>query len=251
VIPIILTFVIITVAVALRYLAPRLADGTVHFAASADGPAAFGYRMAWLAIRTRDTAAVVRELGLTSVEPCNWRSGIGTVYDRDLGEHHVYVSPPVNGWTFVAGLPLPQPVGASFVDKSTPFLLALGKRFIEVQYFMAYPPIDFFAWARVIDGKLLRAFAVSDSGVVWNHGKTTKDERALGLKLFELRGMRDRRGDAGGELILHPTEHHVMRIAAKWSLDPTRLDAASATPAVGVVGRAPVNWRAERLKAAG
>ncbi|MDX2308125.1 MAG: hypothetical protein NW216_07805 [Hyphomicrobium sp.] len=245
----VLGLVVATMFVAIRYLAPRLSQGNVLYGAVPDAPTGFGYRMAWLAVRTRDTGAVVEALGLIGPHPCNWRSGIGAVYDRALGEHQIFVSPPVNGWTFVVGLSLPQPVGRHFVDKSTPFLLALGTRFVEVQYFMAYPPIDFFAWARMLDGRLVRAFAVGDVGVLWNKGKPTREERTLGLRLFELRGVKDRRGDAGGEVILHPTEDHVMRIAAKWSLDPTKLGAQSSQPGLGVIARAPAVWRAERLKA--
>jgi len=239
-----------TIAVAAYYLAPRMGGGRLLFATDADAPAAFGYDMAWLAVRTRDTTAVVSALALQEPQPCNWNSGIGTVYAPDLGETRVFVSPPVNGWTFVVGLPLPHPTTSSFVDKCMPLLVALGGRFVEVQYYFCYPPIDMFAWARLVDGRLLRAFAAGDEGVIWNKGKTSREEKSLGLKLFELRGVRGRRGDAGGEMILHPTEDHVMRLAMRWSLDPTRLNAASAPPATGVIALAPASWRPERLRPA-
>ncbi len=183
----ILIMVVATVAVAALYLAPRLGEARVVYPITPDRPVAFGYQMAWLAIRSRDTAAVVGALGLAEGRYCNWNSGIGTVYDPRLGQTQVFVSPPVNGWTFVVGLPLPQPMGRSFVDKATPLLLELGQKFVEVQLFVAFPPVDLFAWARVIDGRIVRAFAVGDEGVIWNRGKTTREERALGLKLFELR----------------------------------------------------------------
>lgn len=244
----ILIFVVVTVVLAARWLAPQLAGGRVIYTTEPDSPKPFGYRMAWLAIRTRDTAAVVEALRLVAPRPCNWNSGIGTVYHPRLGERHVFVTPPVNGWTFVAGLPLPQPMGRAFVDKATPLLVDLGGRFVEVQYFMAFPPVDFFAWARMIDGAIVRAFAIGDEGVIWSKGKTTKEERALGLRLFELRGVRDRRGDAGGPLILHPTEEHVMQVARKWSLDPTRLSDKSAPAGLGIVAEAPASWRVERLR---
>ncbi len=89
-----------------------------------------------------------------------------------------------------------------------------------MQYFFAYPPVDLFAWARLLDGRLMRAFAIGDSGVVWNKGRATKEERSLGLKLFDFRGVRGRKGDAGGEIILYPTEEHVLRLAGRWSQDP-------------------------------
>lgn len=245
--------VALTIAIAARVLAPHMGEERILFEHSPDRPAAFGYRMAWLAVRTRDTEAVLDELDLVAPEPCNWRSGIGSVYDDRLGDDHVFVSPPVNGWTFVVGLALPYPTGRGFADKALPLLDRLGRRFVEVQYFFAYPPIDVFAWARLLEGRVVRAFAITDSGVVWNRGRTTKEERALGLKLFDFRGVRGRKGDAGGEMILYPTEEHVLRLAGRWSLDPTRLDKADLPPAPGIghIGLAPAAWRTERLRKAG
>lgn len=239
--------VALTIAAAV-YLAAGTGAGRTIFATTPDVPHGFGYKMAWLAFRTRDTAAVVDALGLVAPQPANWNSGIGTVYDGELGERHVFVTPPVNGWTFVVGLSLPHPVGRQFVDKLTPLMVGLGGRFIEIQYYFSYPLLDFFAWARVADGRLVRAFAIGDEGIVWSKGKPTPDERSLGLKMFELRGISGRRGDAGGELILHPTEDHVMRLAERWSLDPTRLGENDAPPALGFVALAPAAWRSERIK---
>lgn len=244
--------VALTIAVAARVLAPRIAERRIIFEQSPDHPAGFGYGMAWLAVRSRDTTAVLHELGLTAAEPCNWKSGIGTVYDSDLGDDRVFVSPPVNGWTFVVGLALPHPVGRPFADKCMPLLTQLGQRFVEVQYFFAYPPIDVFAWARLIEGRVARAFAITGSGVVWNRGRLTKEERALGLKLFDFRGVRGRKGDAGAEMILYPTEEHVLRLAERWSLDPTKLDTADVpTFGLGYIALAPASWRLERMRKAG
>jgi hypothetical protein len=252
VIPTIAIMVALTIAVAAYVLAPRMAEPRIIFEQKPDHPAGFGYRMAWLAVRTRDTEAVLDELGLIGAERCNWRSGIGSVYDTELGDDRIFVSPPVNGWTFVVGLALPHPVGRVFADKCMPLLMRLGKRFVEVQYFFAYPPIDVFAWARLLEGRVVRAFAITDSGVVWNKGRSTKEERALGLKLFDFRGVRGRRGDAGGEMILYPTEEHVLRLAERWSLDPTRLDGADVpTPGLGYIALAPMTWRPQRLRKAG
>jgi hypothetical protein len=247
VILIIAGMIALTVAAAF-WLARQAVEERVVFEAVPDRPCGFGYGMAWLAIRTRDPEAVIEALRLDERAPCNWNSGIGAVYDDWLGATHVFIAPPVHGWTFVVGLPLPHPVGRGFVDKCTPLLVDLGGRFAEVQYFFSYPPIDFYAWARVRDGRLVRAFAVTDEGIVWNKGRTTREERGLGLKLFELRGVQGRKGDAGGELILHPTEDHVLRLAHRWSLDPTALNTAPAQPGLGYIAVAPAAWRAERVR---
>lgn len=245
---IVVVLVALTVAVAYLVLVPRIAISRVIYDVRPDRPAAFGLKMAWLAIRTTETDRVVDVLGLVAPVAASWDSGIGTVYDDALGEKRVFVSPPVEGWTFVVGLSLPTPMSAAFVDKWTPTMTALGEAFGDVQYYFSYPLIDFFAWARVKDRRLVRAFAIGDAGVVMNVGKPTREEKALGLRLFELRGVRERRGDAGGEIILHPTEDHVLRIAAKWSIDPTTLGPASAPAALGLIAESPGYWRAERLR---
>lgn len=242
-----ITFMIIaTVAVAALVLAPRLGEGRVVYEETPDHAPAFGADMSWLAVRTKDTSRLVAALGLEQLYAANWSTGLGTAYSPDLGETRVFVSPPVNGWTFVVGRPLPQPLGKAFLDKTTPLLLDLGREFIELQYFLCGPQIDHFAWARVIDGRLVRAFAIGDEGVLWNKGKPGKEEKAMGLKLFELRGVRGRRGDAGNEIVLYPTEQHVMHLASKWSIDPSRIDGMGGEPALGWVGTAPSKWRSER-----
>jgi hypothetical protein len=249
---IIVALVATTVSLAAYVLAPRTGSGRLIYAQTPDRPPPFGYNMTWLALRTRDTDRVVEALSLAHVEPANWSTGLGTVYSHDYGQGRIFVSPPVNGWIFVVGLSLPQPLGGAFAEKSMPLLVDLGATFIEVQYFSSCPDIDHFAWARIIDGQLVRAFAVGDQGQIWNKGKQTKEEKALGLKLFEVRGGGRGRGrsKAGDEPVIYPTEMHVMQLAAKWSLDPTRLAEQGPLPAVGLVGIAPMRWRAERLRTA-
>ena len=241
----------LTVAIAAFLLAPRLAEGRVIFDQTPDKPVPFGYRMAWLAIRTRDTARVADVLGLQMLQNANWRTGVGTIYDDRLGESHIYIAPPVNGWTFVIGLSLPQPLGRGFVDKTTPMLLDLAGNFPEAQYYLSYGPVDFYAWARVLDGRLVRAFAIGDEGVIWNKGKASKEERGLGLKLTEVKGVRGRKSDIGPPMPVYPTEAQVMHLAGCWSLDPTSITAAKADSQVGIVCATPVRWRPERLRRTG
>jgi hypothetical protein len=247
---VVLALTLITVAIVTVHLAPRMAPGRIIFGVEPDRPTGFGYRMSWLAIRTRDTRAVVDALRLQEPQSANWTTGLGSIYHREIGEAHVFVSPPVNGWTLVAGLPLPAPASRRFVDKCTPLLIELGGHFVEVQFFSSMASIDYFAWARMIEGRVVRAFAIGDEGIFWNKGRPTKEEKAMGLKLFEFRGVRGRRGDVGGEMIMYPTEDHLMELAAKWSLDPTALGKAELPTALGIVARAPLNWRPERLRRA-
>lgn len=240
----------ITVAVAAFWLAPRLQPRSIVFGTEPDRPRPFGYRMSWIAIRTGDAEAVVRQLGLPDPIAANWNSGIGAIYDDALSDGYVFVTPPVKGWTFVCGLPLPHPISAAFADKLTPLLTDLSKEFGQVQYFAAFPIIDFFGWVRLHQGRLTRGFIIGDQGVIWDKGRRTPEEKALGLKFYDLRGIRGRKGDAGGAIILYPTEDQVLRLAAGWSLNPLLFDRMTPEPALGWIAKAPVAWRSERIKRA-
>ena len=243
--------ILLTVAAIAFLIAPRLTPARVVFDETADAPISFGPGMSWLAIRSKVTGAVIAALQLTGVRPANWDSGIGTIYDPGLSDAHVFVSPPVRGWIFVAGVPLPHPVGRNFVDKLSPLLADLAAQFSGVHYFATFPIIDFFAWARLEKGHVVRAFAIGEEGVVWDRGRLTREEKALGLKLFEVRGIKGRKGDVGGAIMLHPTQDQVLRLAGAWGLNPAHMDAfADAKAAVGRVARAPSQWRSERLRKA-
>ena len=126
----------------------------------------------------------------------------------------------------------------------------LSHRFSEVQYFAAFPIIDYFGWSRLRKGRVVRAFIIGDDGVIWDRGRLTPEEKSLGLKLYDVRGIKGRKGDAGGVIVLCPTEEQVIRLAAGWGLNPLMLDKISATRATGFIARAPAAWRAERIERA-
>jgi hypothetical protein len=240
--------ILATIGVAAFIALPRMSESRVVFNAVPDRPCSFGCDMAWIAVRTDDAAAVMTVLGVTHGTPSNWDSGIGTAYDATLGQAYVFISAPTRGWVFVVGSALPYPTGLTFIDKCLPLLSDLSQAFPDVQYFACYPEVDLFAWARLTGARGMRAFAASDEGVLWTRGKPTREERQLGLKLFELRGVRGRKGDAGGELLMHPTEEHVMRVAGHWSLNPTLLDGLALQPSLGTIAAVPASWRPERLR---
>ncbi len=239
---------IITIALAVLVLAPNLMTHRLLFDHTPDRPSPFGYQMAWLAVRSVDTLEVQKVLGITNCEPSNWNTGIGTIYHEELGAGRVFVSPPIEGWTFVVGLSLPQPLGPAFADKCTPLMLDLGATFPEVQYFLCDSDIEIFAWARVQDGKLKRAFAIGDDGFLWNKGKVSREELELGLKILTAPRQRRKNQLQIFEADDYPTELHVMYLAGRWGLDPTKLDAAQCQPGTGSIGYAPVHWAPLRLK---
>ena len=243
--------IVITVAIAAFVLAPRLFEPRLVYDNTPDVPAPFGYRMAWLAVQSTDAARIAEVLHLEAVDAANWRTGIGTMYDERLAQGRVYLSPPIGEWTFVVGLALPQPLGRGFSDKCTPMMLDLAANFPEAQYFLCYAPLDYFAWVRVVDGKLTRAFAIGDEGVIWNKGKPTREEKSLGLRFAEIRSPRSRRGEAEPILPITPTEEQLVDLASAWSLDPTGIGECKKSPGLGYICAAPVRWKPERLRRTG
>ena len=236
------------IAVVTMWMSPRMGKKRVFYELAPDRPHAFGYEMSWIAVLTSDTEAVLDALHVEGETASNWNNGIGTVYDHWLGPDRVFVSPPVDGWTFVVSLALPHPVGAGQADKCTPLLSRLARSFVDVQYYFSYPALDFFSWVRFRDGQLVRAFASSDQGTIWSKGPPSRAEQALGLKLFEFRGVKGRHGDAGSEILMSPTQEQVMQIARSWSRDPTTLSASDGAPALGYIAAAPQAWRTERVR---
>ncbi len=244
----VVALVILTVVIAATIVGPRLLPRHIRLANTADRPHAFGSDMAWLAVRTEDVSALATALGLGQLRPANWSSGIGAIHDSEISGSIAFISPPLKGWTLVAGESLPIPAGEGFIDKVTPLLQGLANQFASVQYFAAFPIIDFYAWARFEKKRCIRTFAVGEAGVIWQSGKPTSEERRLGLSFVEVRGIRERHGDLGGELQLHPTEAHVFSIAAGWSLNPMAIESPAAPTGVGWIADAPRMWRPERVR---
>ncbi|MET1047811.1 MAG: hypothetical protein ABWX70_14135 [Hyphomicrobium sp.] len=244
----VVALVILTTLFAAIVVVPRLLPHDIRLADEPDRPRAFGCDMAWLAIRTEDPIAVAAALGLGRLRPANWSSGVGAIYDPEISSSLIFISPPVKGWTIVAGESLPIPAGAAFIDKASSLLRHLAIEFSSVQYFASFPIIDFYAWARWEKGRRVRAFAIGEAGILWDAGKLSQDERGLGLSFLEVRGIRERHGDVGGQLQLHPTEDHVFAIAGGWSINPMAVETPTAPLGVGWIADAPRAWRAERVR---
>lgn len=68
-----------------------------------DLPIPFGYKCQWIAVRSAETEAIANRLHLTDIRRANWKTGMKAAY-RDL----IFVSPPVNDWTFIIGAWLPD-----------------------------------------------------------------------------------------------------------------------------------------------
>lgn len=224
------------------WFAPRIGRQMFREAkVEADLPCAFGYKMSWVAVKTRDTARLIETLELEDARTVNWSYGIGTVYSDRIGLKHVFVTPPVDGWSLIVGLSLPHPMGSAFEDHCSPFLIKLSREFGLVQYFVSLPELDYYGWVVLRDGQIKRGFACGPDGAVWNRGHVSADERSVGMAIFDIRIVGDPGDDGDAPM---PREEHVLELARRWSLDPTRLDTRDDLEAgVGYLAMAPAAWR--------
>ncbi|MBI3417782.1 MAG: hypothetical protein HY043_21025 [Verrucomicrobia bacterium] len=180
----------------------------------------------WLAIKFEYPQAVQAALDLHRPMPCSWEQGLAGVR-----EDKMFISPPVKGWILVIGSGLPDP--ADDVDFVFRFVLHLSRTFGEVQYFCANRATNSHAWVRAESARIIRAYAWAGS-TIWNQGDVTDEERELELRCFAY-------GEAPPPSF-PPTQTHrlnaekVSRLAGRWSLDPTALDARAIPPHPGIAG---------------
>jgi hypothetical protein len=215
-----------------------------------DLPVAFGYKVSWFAAQTHDPAALADALGLTNVRSSTWSAGIEAAYATPPA-FSVFLTPPVRGWVLAVGRGLPTPGDEPAFEAS---LLALAQRFPELQFFATYRVSEFHAWARAIEGRIVRLFASSGERgeVMANSGELTADERALGLpdlgrlgpegateRLLTLDEALAGGKAAGQRSSVFADEEDVILLARAWSVDPTILEEMDLPPSLGLIGWLP------------
>jgi hypothetical protein len=103
-----------------------------------------------------------------------------------------------------------------------PFLEGLSERFDEVQYFGTHRVVNYHAWAKAVDGRVVRAYGwLGERGeVLLDVGPKTVEEEALAFRFVD-------RTTAEGDWEDRetPDEEDVMRIAGRWSINPQEVDA--------------------------
>ncbi|HEX5323713.1 MAG TPA: hypothetical protein VFW40_08000, partial [Capsulimonadaceae bacterium] len=138
----------------------------------------FGYKIAWLALKTVDSQEVARALGHKNYDepvPCSWDDGLEAAY---AGEG-LFISPPVDGWILAAGDLSPTPEEEGFLGS----LEDLSRQFGEAQYFINLRIAEYFGWSKARNGALVRAYAwLGERGeIVLDRGQMDDAESGLGL----------------------------------------------------------------------
>ena len=186
-------------------------------------PVAFGYKMAWLAIRTDDPTSVVEALGLEDIDTSPWPEAIESIYTRDaIAARPVFVTPPLHGWILVVSPGLFDEASDAEPERLATYVAETARLFgTEVQFFATHRVVEGHAWARADHGGVSRAFYyLGEIGeLLVDEGEPTPIEGSRDLDL--------------------PDEEAVMAVAGAWSVDPTRLEEQHPEVRDGWLGRFP------------
>jgi len=179
----------------------------------------------WLAIKSRSLPAVQAALDVHNPKPCSLTQGLA-------GDEKLFIAPPVKGWVLVTGSGLPDP--SEDVDACFRFILDVSRRLGQVQFFSASRMLHYHAWVKADRGRVIRAYAWAGQ-TLWHQGACTAAERDLDLKCFDY-------GEPGPQPFLtygeglYTNEDKVPLLAARWSLDPARIDQRQLEADCGVAG---------------
>lgn len=178
----------------------------IKFDSNPDLPVEFGYKCQWFAVKTNDTQAVLDALKLKNIQISNWRTGIDGAY-----EGYYFISPAINGWTLVINSIMPDLSGTESPSPLT-VISDLSLSFGEACYFGTHRVVEYHAWAKSINGKLVRAYGyLGETGeTIINQGEISKEELENNL-IFT---------DSDVEEPNLPDEEDVLFIAKKWTVDP-------------------------------
>lgn len=178
----------------------------------------------WLTVRSSNPGAVQEVLGLHNAKPFRWSDG-----PAQLGDQTLFISPAVEGWLFIFGPGVPDP--SHDVDASFRFIMKLGRELGHVQFFSHDRALDYHAWVRVDGDRVIRAYAWAGE-TVWNQGKVSAAESAVGMRCFEY----GEEFDFTSSSAIAANAENVPALAARWSLDPSKLDVRRLASAQGIAG---------------
>jgi hypothetical protein len=192
---------------------------------SGDHALVFPWPGCWLAVKSRSAFAVQSALGLHNPKPCSWIEGLS-------GEEKLFIAPPVKGWVLVMGLGLPDP--SDDVDACFRFVLQLSRRVGQVQFFSASRVLHYHSWVKADSGRIQRAYAWAGK-TLWIQGEPTAAEHELGLKCFDYLELSEP-AEFGHPDISCLNVEKLPMLAARWSIDPARIDARFLQLERGIAG---------------
>jgi hypothetical protein len=227
-----------------------------------DRPRSFSYKTSWFAIRSDRAFAVANALDLADPRPANWETGVDAAYLQRVSNRQIFVTPPAAGWILAVGNGVPDP-GMPLFRR---LFSELARHFNEVQFFGNHRVVDYYAWARAIDGKIRRLLFIANGEVVRNVGPQSPEEAGLGLadlsgldpvvansRIFDLnrrideqeqaliaQGTERREANRAARRLFpkpEPDEQDVLNLAGMWSVNPRGFDQLEGPLDVGLLGQ--------------
>jgi hypothetical protein len=181
----------------------------------------------WMAVRCSNPQKVQMALGLHNPTPCPLSEGFSR-----LGDHKLFISPPVKGWILVVGNSLPDV--ADDVDKLFRFLMKVANDLGSIQYFSANRVLNHHSWVRIENNRVYRAYAWAGE-TLWNQGDRTAAEKELELKTYEYCDNPLPYPFTARDSHVANTEK-VMQLAARWSIDPMAVNNQNLRASIGIAG---------------
>ena len=188
----------------------------------------FGHPRRWMAFRSRNLGVVRNALGLSNAEVCSWEQGLSKASESSL-----FITPPIRGWILVFGHYLPNPTDD--IDQFYRFMRGVSNEVGEVQYFCLDSVVSEHAWVRLIDGNIIRAYVWSET-TLWDEGAVSAAETSLQMKCFEYGSQLEENSSLEYLPLLQHNVDHLHALAARWSLDPLRVEPKDFTSEFGLTG---------------
>ncbi len=184
-----------------------------------DNPSDFGYKMVWIAVKTNNKQRIAEILGLKNIQQSNWKSGIETAYNNG-----VFVTPQIGQWTLAVGMKLANDDNPEGIKELKKTLNVLSTEFGEAQSFATHRIVEYHHWLKSTNGETTRIYSyIGERGEnITVFGELTEPE--IGLNLFNSLS-EEAESDQYWERedLDYADEQLVMKIAEKWSVNPTKL----------------------------
>lgn len=181
-------------------------------------PIAFGRKATWLAIKTEDTESVAAQFAKPGKKQfkTNVENGIQGAFTQ-----YLFVTPPIQNWVLVVGHGLDLQNQQQY-DK----FLEMSRLYGEVQFYGSFRGVNYSAWARFVDGEVVRAYSVAEDEVYFDLGEMTDLENTFVQEELDRTIEAEERAWVleEGKLFCISSEENVSRMAAHWSIDPQTLE---------------------------
>ena len=179
----------------------------------------FGYKNSWIIFKSTETKSIIESLKefLEFQGEITWEQGLNKAY---LGSF--FLTLPIQGWTFLI---------SSRCSEIKSRLLIKSKLFNEIHYYSTHRSSDFLEWEKYYEGKLIRAFSISDGEIIKDEGEVSDVEIQIAQK--ELNTTLENWTD-DQEMIDYirsknilanlGDEDNIMELAGNWSINPLQMN---------------------------